>query len=128
MLNRFWAWVASSAWPALRDTILEGGAWVLDKFFSVSKLYWLLACTLFSLVLTLAMATAWAVREIADMMSTVDFQAIKAGSAGMLQYGAFINRFIPLSEGLAGAIVCFDIWLVVVTIRWIKSFIPTVSN
>lgn len=46
----------------------------------------------------------------------------------ILPYVDIINAFIPLAEAWVLLLSLFGIWLIVITFRWVKSFIPTVSN
>lgn len=39
-----------------------------------------------------------------------------------------LNAFVPLAEGVAMIYALLTISLVVITVRWVKSFVPTVSN
>ena len=39
-----------------------------------------------------------------------------------------LNSFVPLAEGMVILYVVLAIWISVIVVRWVKSFIPTLSN
>lgn len=123
-MSPLWNWFRDNALPffkGLFESAIEFLMFNTRFIFSAGKFIWLVACGVI-------VASYWAVVTISDMMENLDINALAHPTAQMLQYYAFMNRFLPLAEGFAGAVICFDVWLVIVLIRWIKSFIPTLSN
>ena len=40
----------------------------------------------------------------------------------------YVNAVIPLSEMVALLVTFYSLWLLIILIRWVKSFIPTIAN
>jgi hypothetical protein len=121
---QLWEWAATQGLPYFRKLVavaIEALFFNLRFWFSFGKF------VAFFVVGVIAF-TAWALHEIQSMMDNLDLEQLATPAASMLHYYTFMNRFIPLSEGFAGAVICFDVWLCFVIIRWVKSLIPTLSN
>jgi len=127
-LDKFWHWLQNEFWLTLKYSLNFFFAAITDKIQLMFNTAWAVMYAAWSIVLVMFSLGLWAVQQISESLADIDLQAIKAGSASMLQYGAFINRFIPLTEGAALSILVFNVWLAVTILRWIKSFIPTISN
>lgn len=60
-----------------------------------------------------------------DVRATVN--TLHAGGATLFTYMEKINYVLPLSETLAMLVVLFDLWVIGLLYRAIKSWIPTVN-
>ncbi|MEK7950400.1 hypothetical protein [Luteolibacter soli] len=127
-LDQFWQWLQNEFWLKLKYSLGFFFGWFNDKIQTMFNTGWAVLYAAWSIVLVFAALGAWAIGQISDSLSHIDLQAIKTGSGSLLQYGAFINRFIPLTEAASVSIIVFNIWLAVTILRWIKSFVPFVSN
>lgn len=119
-----WNWFADNVLPwfavafrAITNTLLFYVEYLL---FQVR----LLGIILFGLV----MSTVFAIETLADLAEELVMADLVSPASTMITYYAFINKFIPLHESIAVAIIIFQIWGSVNLIRWAKSFIPTISN
>jgi len=65
----------------------------------------------------------WASAEVVASITDFCATGLPTLSGTLLPYFQFLNRFIPLEESLATMLVLFHLWLVVVLVRWIKSFV-----
>jgi hypothetical protein len=122
--NSLWDWFADHALPWVKELAVSLFQLFLVTFwewFTVGRFLW-------AVVSGLIAASVWAVGVVVDSIENLDLDALPHAAGPMLQYYAFLDRFIPVSEAFAGALICFDVWLIVVIFRWIKSFIPTLSN
>ncbi|RYD49898.1 MAG: hypothetical protein EOP85_00690 [Verrucomicrobiaceae bacterium] len=124
MGNLFWGWFANFFVPIFRTLWKD---W-LRVFISFSEVLFKILKNLYFIMWVWMTLAIWAANKILDTINELTFADISGPSAQLLQYYAFMNRFIPLSEAFAGVIVSFHIWLLVTTLRWIKSFVPTLSN
>jgi len=70
----------------------------------------------------------WAYLKTIAALSDFISEGLPTLSGAIVPYYTFLDRFLPLSEAFAGMIVMFNVWLCVVVLRWVKSFVPTISN
>ena len=126
-LLAFWNWIPS-AWAVIRDFFGHAFAWVGSVIGEVHRFWWGVMLFVAGIVGTVISFTAWAINQMVELADSVDLSDIETGSVTLLQFGAFINRFVPLTESFALAIIIFDIWALVTAFRWVKSFVPTLSN
>ncbi len=65
--------------------------------------------------------TSWVVDLANATWPEIDFSAVS-------DVGAIVNTLFPLNESIAifGSLYLF--WAIVLLIRWVKSFVPTVAN
>lgn len=82
----------------------------------------------FGLIWGWLLLTKWAFDQFENTISDIDFGDWQLAGTDLLLYGRFIDRFIPLTEGLSIAVLFGNIMVLVVIWRWVKSFIPTLSN
>ncbi len=71
-----------------------------------------------------------AISNIYDLIVIFRGDIVRMGSANFatLDYISYVNGVLPLAE-LVGLFTTYTaLWLLIITIRWIKSFIPTMSN
>lgn len=126
-LDSLWTWIANS-WQIIRDEFWDIVSWVWDRYKGWHILTFKMLTAFLSFIFLVISSVWWALQTMAEMLASIDPSQINAGSTTMLQYGVFINRFVPLTEALAGAILLFHLWISVILFRWVKSFVPTVSN
>lgn len=69
-----------------------------------------------------------ALSGILDLLHGVDLSSFQKAAFTTVENIGLVNGIIPLSETLTVFQAYFTAWGVVVLIRWIKSFIPTVAN
>jgi hypothetical protein len=69
-----------------------------------------------------------AINAIYDGIASLDTSFVSGGNFGGLEWIGYVNAVIPLDAWLAlmSALMVFKI--AIVTLRWIKSFIPTMAN
>ncbi|HET6406449.1 MAG TPA: hypothetical protein VFG14_01100 [Chthoniobacteraceae bacterium] len=65
---------------------------------------------------------------IADKLTALDVSAFSNANFASLQWIGYLNAVFPLSEYLAILSAYYVAWGVVVLIRWVKSFVPTMGN
>lgn len=65
---------------------------------------------------------------ITAKLAEIDTSAFSNANFASLQWIGYLNAVFPLSEYLAILSAYYIAWGVVVLIRWIKSFVPTVAN
>ena len=121
-----WNWFADKFVPFLKgafETLFS----VIGGWFGVAWSFVLMVWAIVAGILTLIV---WAFGKLTQLVSTLDIEALASlkPMAGMLHFYVFINRLVPLDEAFAGVGVCFTLWLTITLIRWIKSFLPSVSN
>lgn len=124
MSNPLWNWFSDFFVPIFRDAfrVLMGFCKLALAVFRAIFRNWHTVFVGFMGLLV------WMLNELTTSINNLDLQALSKPAGTMIQYFAFMNRFVPLSEAFAGILVIFNIWLFVTSIRWLKSFIPTISN
>ena len=111
---------------------------------SLPPLYWYkelskYAARLWPLVSTALAFTAWmynlvwilivgAYTKINALLASVDLANFGNADFSQWQYIGIVNAIFPLTESLALLSFYYTLWGLVIAIRWIKSFIPTVAN
>jgi len=66
--------------------------------------------------------------EVIDKLSAIKLEQVKATAMAGQEWIGYVNAVVPLSEMLTLLVAYFAACLTVVSIRWLKSFIPTLSN
>jgi hypothetical protein len=69
---------------------------------------------------------AWAM--IQSKIGEADPSAIGTANFSILEGVGYVNAVFPLDEVIGLYSIYFTAWLCLITIRWVKSFIPTVAN
>ena len=119
-----WDWFVDVAFPffiKLFDNFLND---ILKKLFPFFGFFKFLSI----LVIGIIGATLWSLSYLNNAMANIRLADIKGPSGEMLSHYTFMNNFLPLGEAFAGAILCFNVWFIRTAFRWVKSFIPTLSN
>lgn len=65
---------------------------------------------------------------IMDKLEAIDVNALQGANFAVLNNIGYVNAVMPLSEMVAIMAIYMTAWVVVVVVRWIKSFIPTIGN
>lgn len=119
-----WSWFASFFMPSLASSFqaLMGFGKLLSSVFLAIFKNWQVILGVFLALLI------WALNTAATAIASIDLTTVPKPAVVLLQYYTFMNRFLPLTEAFAGIVIIFNIWLFVTTLRWIKSFVPTISN
>lgn len=122
--EKIWDWFGQEAVPWF-TAAFKG---LLDGFLRmVGPLAWawLKIMTFVGIWLELVSLSIASLREGLIEMSSMEL--FKPDGA-LLYYGSFMNRFLPLTETFALAILISHLYFLVIVVRWVKSFIPTLSN
>lgn len=107
-------------WDKLSSFILAVG-----KIFAV-----ILAILMFLLSNYLGVFTN-ALRGIAQLVlryQNLNVQNIESANFNSIEMISYVNGVFPLSEFIAMLTVYSTAWVLIIAIRWIKSFIPTIAN
>jgi len=115
-----WNWFANTAGPWF-------AGW-FTKFLDYLKYQWSILKFMWALVAGFFSVLIWAVTSIADSLAAIDFTHITGPTADTVVYYRFIDRFVPLHEAMALMVIYSSIWTAMICIRWIKQFVPTLSN
>ena len=119
-----WDWFGNIALPWFRDLFLSTGRAVI-RVLTPQILTFVAIWKVIKMMVTFV---SWAIVELHDSMMRVDFAAFVAPDSTLLVYGAFMNRFLPLTETFAIVILMVNLCIVVILVRWFKSFLPSISN
>lgn len=65
---------------------------------------------------------------IYNQIISLDLSAMASADFAGWVYIGYVNAIFPLSECVALLGAFYTAWLTVILIRWVKSFIPTMSN
>lgn len=101
---------------------------MMDALVSVSKALGVLVAFLLWVGLILEKVVAAGLQQIIGRLNSVQLSEVRNVTLASMEWIGYVNAIIPLSEMIALLIAFFTACLTVVTIRWIKSFIPTVAN
>lgn len=69
--------------------------------------------------------------SIFQMINDIDFNTIEQlepPEVANLELIGFVNALFPLAECMALLSIYYTLWLSIITLRWVKSFIPTIAN
>jgi hypothetical protein len=66
--------------------------------------------------------------QIINYISSLDVSAFTNVSLSSIEFVGYVNAIIPVSEFVVLMGLYFSAWLLVILIRWIKSFVPTIAN
>ena len=113
-----WNWFADNALPWI-GTLLRG---LLEWFLGPVISFLLPVAKIVTLVIAALELIAWALTVIIDSMSLFDLSGFVKPDAALLTYGLFIDRFVPLHEAFAFAILLFFLWQLVTLMRWVRYF------
>jgi hypothetical protein len=74
-----------------------------------------------------ALVTSVMVR-ISDAVAALTFSELGSVDFSALEYIAYVNALIPLTEFVYLVGIYVTAWVTVISIRWVKSFVPTIAN
>lgn len=69
-----------------------------------------------------------ALNLLASKLATIDVSWLKPAALSSIQWIGYFNAIYPLSETAIMFGAYLTAWLVIIIVRWVKSFIPTVAN
>lgn len=69
-----------------------------------------------------------ALDAIATALDSLDTSQFGGASFAVIAGIGYVNAIFPLAEILIVLTAYYTAWLIVIGVRWVKSFIPTVSN
>jgi hypothetical protein len=69
-----------------------------------------------------------ALDAIKTALEALDTTAFAGASFTIITGIGYVNAIFPLSEILIVLSAYYTAWIIVISVRWIKSFIPTVAN
>jgi hypothetical protein len=69
-----------------------------------------------------------ALDAIATALGTLDLSGFGHASFAIIQGIGYINAIFPLGEVLIVLTAYYTAWGTVISVRWIKSFVPTIAN
>lgn len=122
--DQLWEWFSKEfvEWikVALRGALNAFVRW-LGPFAMIMLKVSVIVCAAFELTLAAISQLAFSLHELIQM------ELFKPDGA-LLTYAVFINRFVPLTETFAMAILITNIYALVIAFRWLKSLIPFWSN
>ncbi len=75
-----------------------------------------------------AVALVGALHWIRNALNALDLSAFAPADFSAWPYIGVINAIFPLTESLALLGAYFTVWIAVIVVRWVKSFIPTLAN
>lgn len=113
-----WDWFAENVIPLVKNIVREWWRFGLTLG-SIFKRVWRNKWAIFVSIISL---TLWAINHMAEAINGLTLANVQGPAATMLQYYAFMNRFVPLSEAFAGAVIAFNIWYCVTVLRF-TSFV-----
>lgn len=119
-----WNWFFEKAMPWFRELLQQALNVVCPILFAGLRIS--VAC--WGIVLGIWALITWAWSTVFTMIQDILLQQLPTLQGQLVVYWTFINRLVPLSEGVAMSIIIFNVWVSVVVIRWFKSIIPTISN
>lgn len=121
-----WSWFAGTFGPVLRELFADLIGTVVSWFSAV----WTLLLSVVVVIWSVVAFILWGIVKIKVLILSMPLAALSPikPAASMIHFYVFINRFAPLDEAFAGVGICFSVWLTVTLIRWIKGFIPFISN
>jgi hypothetical protein len=123
-MSQLWTWFGNTFYPVL-ESLFRGLVSVLSRLFGPT---FVILMKLAGVAWAMLEGLVWAVSTISDGIQEITVSGILKPDSSILVYGAFMNRFLPLTESFAMIAVLASLWSVVIAVRWIKSFIPTLSN
>ena len=106
--------------------------WWLSK--AANALSWLgpIATSLITLALFVTniftMLVFGALDAAATAIQTLDLSRFGNAQFAIIQGIGYVNAIFPLAEILIVLAAYYTAWISVISIRWVKSFIPTIAN
>lgn len=125
-MARLWDWFGNVALPwfsRLAWSFLDG----LSRLFGGYLLLWF---KVMGAVVVLFEGIRWSIYTVGEAIANIGIAlpSMVGPNSTLLHYGTFINRFLPLTESFALFVLLAGLWVSVIIVRWVKSFIPTISN
>jgi hypothetical protein len=68
------------------------------------------------------------IQQVVAAFQSLDLSTFSNVSLVAIDYIAYANAVLPISEFVVLFVAYMTAWLTVVIIRWIKSFVPTLAN
>lgn len=68
------------------------------------------------------------VAQLKELASSLDVAALQGASFANLEWIGYVNAVVPVSEFVTLGGVYTTAVIVIILIRWLKSFVPTLSN
>lgn len=103
------------------QSIFDGITWLTNNIYSISIMVIGLGIMLADLITT---TTA----EIANAIASIVFPSFDFSLSLWTDYLPIINTVMPLYEMWSITVFTAAFWSLILTVRWIKSFIPAVAN
>lgn len=66
--------------------------------------------------------------QLLDLIASIDVSSLQNVSLSGLEYIGYANAIFPISEAVTLSTTYVTAWLIVIIIRWVKSFVPTLAN
>jgi len=119
-----WGWFKDNAFPFFKELVRAS----IAAIWYIAKPYWKISIVVWGLGTLFLQVLVWSWAQIAAQLDALASAKMPSVSGDLLHYYAFVDRFLPLTEAISGWATVGVIWLAVTIIRWIKSFVPTLSN
>lgn len=71
---------------------------------------------------------SWGVSQIGNLLGMMAVEQFQNVDIGAIESIGAVNAIIPVTEMLAVLTALVTAWVLLICIRWIKSFFPTVAN
>lgn len=110
---------------------LDGWSKFTNAIAKIAKAISLLGAILLYCVATYLGTFTDAIKYIFDrivLLQGMDMNQISHASFAGLDMISYVNGVFPLSEMIGCVTVYTTAWIILITIRWCKSFIPTIAN
>jgi len=122
--DQVWTWFANEAVPWF-VAALKGVLNALVRWLGPVAVVILKVTTVVMVICEISVA---AISQLAYSFHEMLQMELFKPDGALLTYGVFINRFVPLTETFAMAIVIANIYVLMIVFRWLKSLIPTMAN
>ena len=109
-------------WPLLFFTKIAQHLSKFGKFFAMILAFFLWLIDFIEMVITATIS------QIVASIESLDLSQFSNISLTSIEYISYANAVLPITEFVVLFTAYVTAWLTVVIIRWIKSFVPTVSN
>ncbi len=113
-----WNWMADNFVPWLKTFLTA----LLEVYLGPLFAFLLPVAKIVTAIVAALELIAWALVILIDSLANFDLSGFVAPDSALLTYGLFIDRFVPLHEALAFAILAFTLWQVVLLARWVRFF------
>jgi hypothetical protein len=67
-------------------------------------------------------------QRIGEAIAAVTFNELGSVDFSALEYIGYVNALIPLTEFIYLCGIYVTAWVSIISIRWVKSFVPTIAN